>query len=881
MTEALLVSSTKQLNREIISALKEDGIDVIAAQQKRTETFAVQYGSDVSDDDVARIKRKLHPLELDSVCDESLSGGQIKICLGSVPGMKDLRITICSENRKLRGKLRDDLTGDGCRKPRMLSGFAAADSIEFGGASERQLQRLSWWLKRNGILATAKQVYGKDDPRVRICLSDPAQRDRPPGERFAIEVKTDCAESSLSLRKALKARGFPRVRIAVLDPEVVLAESGAIGVDPGPLGKTDATLEVAELVALAGDQAKAAGIDLARHPVRMIWGDAEAPTLYMPLQACAQGTLPPYAGAFPDRFQIVIYSDNRVEGGRLRKSFLDAGFTRVSRRTLSDDSRGFEIHYGTLGWTPELLEQIREMVEAFMGDHGAAAASLALLRDRDEEDTEVEIYAPTAAFRSGALTRHWENPALYKLAVRGGCSESVCAVAAAMKPVGFAALDARCESHSTAPYLGFGGAESKLLERIQELVQQATGDFLPTKKIWPITSRDLRVVLPAEPQMPKPWQAVRPRPPKANKRRATGNRPFLKVAETLVDIGGIELPRRPDIGCKGVPQLLHLGPYCLDQVTAETLFYLAEAILLREPCMLEGTTGTSKSSSILYLCHLLRQPVLRLNLNGSTDSGELVGRYVPETSGGWRFHLGLLVTAMLEGQFLIYDEINLCEPQVIERVNSSLEEVPSLVLTEHDHSSVEPVHEDFRVFGTCNPYGAYSGRQAMSPALKDRFQSYRIVPPAGEKEFLDLGLYLVHGRQPEITVRGQSYCGGQENASLPRLAKIPNFDSFLEALARFHVSLEAAAGGGDGEAPKLGAAQREPIVFSRRGFINTLRFLDWSLAGSKDAKDAAGAAWAALERYYIAKLSGSDDRAVAVEMAAAVGLSPTQWRISS
>ena len=40
---------------------------------------------------------------------------------------------------------------------------------------------------------------------------------------------------------------------------------------------------------------------------------------------------------------------------------------------------------------------------------------------------------------------------------------------------------------------------------------------------------------------------------------------------------------------------------------------------------------------------------VRLNLNGQTDTGELVGRYVPAEAGGWRFAEGLVPRAMRNG----------------------------------------------------------------------------------------------------------------------------------------------------------------------------------------------------------------------------------------
>ena len=52
--------------------------------------------------------------------------------------------------------------------------------------------------------------------------------------------------------------------------------------------------------------------------------------------------------------------------------------------------------------------------------------------------------------------------------------------------------------------------------------------------------------------------------------------------------------------------------------------------MLREPCLLEGETSVSKTSIIQFLAMLLGQPLVRLNLNGQTDTGELVGRYVPQ-----------------------------------------------------------------------------------------------------------------------------------------------------------------------------------------------------------------------------------------------------------
>jgi midasin (ATPase involved in ribosome maturation) len=70
----------------------------------------------------------------------------------------------------------------------------------------------------------------------------------------------------------------------------------------------------------------------------------------------------------------------------------------------------------------------------------------------------------------------------------------------------------------------------------------------------------------------------------------------------------------------------------MDRPFLETLRAVALGVLYGMPVALEGDTAASKTSAVLYLAHLLGQPVVRLNLNGHTDASELVGRYVPADS---------------------------------------------------------------------------------------------------------------------------------------------------------------------------------------------------------------------------------------------------------
>ena len=95
---------------------------------------------------------------------------------------------------------------------------------------------------------------------------------------------------------------------------------------------------------------------------------------------------------------------------------------------------------------------------------------------------------------------------------------------------------------------------------------------------------------------------------------------------------------------------------------------------------------------------------MRLNLSGATDVSEFVGRFVPDETregNGWKWEDGPVVKAMIEGYWLILDELNLAEASVLERLNSILERKPSLLLSEYNDRLIGgeefPVSRHFRV----------------------------------------------------------------------------------------------------------------------------------------------------------------------------------------
>jgi len=337
-----------------------------------------------------------------------------------------------------------------------------------------------------------------------------------------------------------------------------------------------------------------------------------------------------------------------------------------------------------------------------------------------------------------------------------------------------------------------------------------------------------------------------------------------------------------------VPPLQGFSHYTLDGPTVELLRFLARAVRLGHPCLIEGETASSKTSAIQYLAARLGQPVVRLNLNGQTDATELVGRYVPEGSG-WSFREGLVPRAMRHGWWLILDEVNLAEPAVLERLNPVLEREPSLVLTEGDATRFGPggvaVHPGFHLFATMNP-AEYQGRSVLSPAWRDRFVATWHARLPGELELRELLHRVVFGGQPAVEALGTGWEAAAAHGEPPygSLAAIPGIEGLLSRVAALHAAVTAMASAADGEVAALGASRREPVVFSRRSLLG---FLD-ALAGLELVDPVTGAVEGlgeaparvildAIEATYLHRVPDADDRGRVRHLVRSLGLASDAW----
>ncbi len=391
---------------------------------------------------------------------------------------------------------------------------------------------------------------------------------------------------------------------------------------------------------------------------------------------------------------------------------------------------------------------------------------------------------------------------------------------------------------------------------------------------------------------------------------------------------------RPELAAteaKLVPTAERFALLCMDQLFVDTVAAVLQGVRWGYPVALEGETAASKTTAVLWLAHLLGQPVARLNLNGQTDAGELIGRHVPTGSLGgmqagdllahadllepctrqlleravaegrsltaveqalvvrterlssaqWRFQESSLPQAMRRGWWFLLDEMNLAEPQILERLNSALELPPTLVLSEHDGQVFGPngdvaVHERFRLFATLNP-AEYSGRSVLSPAFRDRWLVWHQAEVATEAEVSQMLRRLVFGEHPVVTVNGLRYQAATTEPSVDFAGwqgfQQSTVETLLKQLAMFHSSVARAAGA-QGVAG-LGRHQRERLTFTRRSLLSVMQHVSRELKAEQSVKDSTllrQKLRGALDLFYCRRLRDEADRKAVQSMLRAADL---------
>ncbi len=755
--------------------------------------------------------------------------------------------------------------------------------LEFGGAPEVVRHVVMWRAAKLGLgRPSERKPWNDNDRDLFLYVVDPELARLPRRERPQIHIACDDTSAAAPLVAQLAAAGY-RAQAALVNGLTDFSLRGAAFVDD------ERGLDRSELRMILQSFLDASGVARDSHPL-LIDETPMRPSatgsmrISLPLEAYRRGTLRPWHGDVPARFRVRLHTDRRAKVEGLAKRLREAGFERVSIFDRTRPEAGPLACLRTLRDAPATFALLRDALaaEAPAGVPQPNLGAVDAVWEARHLPSDVDLHLPF-----DGLSTEIENARVRALLKRRGQHISIVTRDGHAPPELLAALAelglkvSRRRDPSETDCIRCGGAPLELLAAVQGIVKGAIGIDLPVDREWPSFDDDVWIVLGPETMSAWPSSGKRSRGPAETWDtwlRGTAEseaRAFVEVTASFVRVGETRLERVAGARGAMVPELASFERYCLDATTAATLEHVARSVDRSEPCLLEGPTSTSKTSSILYLAALLGQPVMRLSLNGQTDTGELVGRFAPGP-GGWCFREGAVVRALREGWWLVLDELNLAEPQVLERLNPVLERPPALVLTEHDDSVFgpggTPVHPRFRIFGTMNP-AEYVGRVAMSPAWRDRWLGYRQVSSPAEGDYHSLVTFLATGAQPALRLRGHEWFGATASAPFPALAaqraSEPTIGPLLEQLARFHAGLEAAA---SGQTQALGSGRKERYVFTRRSVLAVIEHIDQRLT---EGESFVLALRSAIDRYYLQRLAAGADRKLAQRLLAAGGLGPT------
>lgn len=156
-------------------------------------------------------------------------------------------------------------------------------------------------------------------------------------------------------------------------------------------------------------------------------------------------------------------------------------------------------------------------------------------------------------------------------------------------------------------------------------------------------------------------------------------------------------------------------------VRKDHLHILEACIKISEPSLLVGETGTGKTSIVQKLANRDKKNLIRVSVNGSTGIEEIIGKWLV-SKGSTYWQDGILINAMKNGDWIVFDEINAALPEILFSLHSLLDDDRRVILVEKSNEVLRP-HEDFRFFATMNPSEEYSGTKDVNRALLSRFNS--------------------------------------------------------------------------------------------------------------------------------------------------------------
>lgn len=339
------------------------------------------------------------------------------------------------------------------------------------------------------------------------------------------------------------------------------------------------------------------------------------------------------------------------------------------------------------------------------------------------------------------------------------------------------------------------------------------------------------------------------------------------VAEHHVDYMGVRLPKAKVASEVFVPDAPK--EYYADEFFLQFQREVAVSLLLGDPMYIEGGTSIGKTTTIKKMAAELNWEVHYNNLNGQSDTEELMGRWVPNPNRKTNndpehiFVDGKITSGLRpepgKVKIIILDEFNAAQANILVRlheVHDALQSNGRVVIKEKEGTEIIRTDRGItKLIALGNTPGqGFFGKEPLDPAQLRRWV-YMKAPAGLPKDTfayaVDAAFGLAPMEKPGAAKNIERYESRDKALTREEIAEIPGIKEILALYKEFHSNAKLQA-----EKRKVGADQ--PQRFSFDDQMERTRVRDY-IARFYDG-DITETMQQALRYYYANKLESVSDR---------------------
>lgn len=402
----------------------------VSIENKLCTRSRLRFGEDISNEQVSFLRKTLHPIVMkEYLPDSSLPVDGVVVELGGEVPLEAWKVDILTDSPGMLNKLRGELgKGLGFQIGTTDVGVIEKNLLISKGSFSFAWQALLWYLCRKG-LEVEEQPWEEEDAylgmardlglpnicpdyQIRLQVRDPLESRRPFRERMNILLGTDDVDAVQPLRKQLLRAGYSSVKIFRMDEDDI--RNNPVGFASPWFDCGQAPEEAMEIRRLLSAYLRSEGIDLERYPVRCLRDVHTLPDvfLFVPVKACRAQSKRPYSGAFPERFNILIQTDDQSACEPLKAALNEAGFVEIAFGDLDAEDRveGFGIgcHHGVM--PQDIYGLLKHQLLRFKAALGAPWELDVALADTYSNDEDVILRVPCKGAGDGSLLARIKSP---------------------------------------------------------------------------------------------------------------------------------------------------------------------------------------------------------------------------------------------------------------------------------------------------------------------------------------------------------------------------------------------------------------------------------------------------------------------------------------